>query len=100
MPGFTRVSAVIVIEQEVREKYPPPDPFALADEETVHRIWPVWERARELSRSSDNEAWMDHRVLVAHNPNARHVLAPELFHGYVQFTDLGTWYGWNDGARL
>ena len=71
-PGFTRVSAVIVIE----------------------------EVPRDLGWSRNNEAWIDHNVLVAHNPHARHPLSPDLFREYVQFTDMGSGYGWSDGARL
>ncbi len=70
-PGFTRVSAIVVIEEVIREKCFPPI-----------------------------RGWVDHKVLVAHNLHAARPLSPEIFREYVQFTDVGKGYGWSDGAPL
>ncbi len=67
-PPFTRISAVVVIEERIRE----------------HK--PIW--------------WIDHDVLIAHNPNANYPINPKTFNGYIQFKDLGGGYGWSDGKPL
>ncbi len=69
MPGFTRVSAVVVIEDEGR-------------------------------CGPNNEYWIHHTILVAHNPHALRALSPEIFREYVQFMDVGNGYGWSDGEPL
>jgi len=53
----------------------------------------------KLQYDSDG-AWIDHAVLVAHNPHARRPLSSRAFDGFVQFTDLQTGWGWNDGEPL
>lgn len=99
-PSFTRISAVIVIEEDMQERFPPPNPLLLADEETAHQIWPLWKRASDLYRGHDNVAWIDHHILVAHNPFACHPLNTELFTEHIQFKDLGGGFGWSDGEPL
>jgi hypothetical protein len=69
LPGFTRVSAVIVIEERLRNV-------------------------------CDGSYWIDHDILVAHNPCAHHALSPDLFSGCIQFMNLGKGFGWSDGAPL
>lgn len=76
-PAFTRVSAVIVVEEHMREK---------------------WTGSRYSARMT--EAWIDHDILVAHNPHARYRISPAFFRDCVQFMDLGKGYGWSDGEPL
>ena len=57
-------------------------------------------RQCDMHFSRDNYCWIDHKVFVAHNPNARHPLSPNIFREYVQFTDVGDGYGWSDGEAL
>ena len=68
-PAFTRVSAVLTIEEFFQDRYPYAN-------------------------------WVDHHVLVLHNPFARHPLAVEVFEQYIRFIDLGEGFGWSDGCRL
>jgi len=102
-PGFTRVSAVVVIEEFPRERHPNP----------IETLWKeisagiksaalveAWKRQLALHFGPDNYCWIDHKVLVAHNPNARHPLLPAVFREHVQFVDTGKWYGWSDGEAL
>jgi len=76
-PGYTRVSAVIVVEESPSE---------------------VWLRKAHSARMTG--VWMHHDMLVAHNPHAQYPIGPDFFRGYVQFMDLGEGYGWNDGEPL
>ncbi len=103
MPGFTRVSAVIVIEEEMREKHPHPittlghKAMENAGDDAMQDAWRI---QHALHYGSDNPCWIDHTILVAHNPYARRPLSPQTFEEYVQFMDLGSGYGWSDGERL
>jgi hypothetical protein len=104
-PGFTRVSTVIVIEERIREKYPPP-PLGLWREivtgNTRSGGWEdAWNRQMALHLGPENYCWIDHNILVAHNPNAHKPISPNWFQGFVQFMDLGIGeYGWSDGQPL
>jgi len=46
------------------------------------------------------DMWIDHNVLVAHNPFAKRPLFPAHLPIPIQFMDLGTGFGWSDGERL
>lgn len=102
-PGFTRVSVVVVIEEEMREWHPHPittlwhEAMADASDGALHDAWAVQE-ARHYS--SDNHCWIDHAILVAHNPHAARPLSPDIFREYVQFMEVSDGYGWSDGERL
>ena len=102
-PGFTRVSAVIVIEEQMKEKYPHPITtlgHTMAEKNTAV-AQELWDRQMALYEDRSNECWMDHVILVAHNPYASYPLSPVLFREYVQFEDIGDGrYGWNDGEPL
>lgn len=103
MPGFTRVSAVIVIEEEMREKYPQPITTLgkeIMEDGSDGAKHDAWNSQQALHYDPGNECWIDHSILVAHNPHARHPLDPGLFGAYVQFMDLGSGYGWSDGEPL
>lgn len=76
-PGFTRVSAVIVVEERMEDK-----------------------QTGSLHSARKTKAWIDHDILVAHNPHALYPMSPDFFRCYVQFMDLGGGYGWSDGESL
>jgi hypothetical protein len=67
-PGFTRVSAVIVIEEKLVE-------------------------------DSDGY-WVDHRVVVAHNPFAQCPVSPILWAAYPQLVRQGEDLIWTDGPHF
>ena len=103
MPGFTRISTVIVIEEQMQEKYP--HPFTtlghkMMEDSGYGAVQDAWNRQLALNNDSDNHCWIDHNVLVAHNPHARQPLESEMFAGFVQFRNLGKGYGWSDGKSL
>ena len=98
-PGFTRVSAVIVIEEQLRQKYPHPS-MAVGNSAVTAEVEIAWQKQEALYWARENECWVDHNVLVAHNPHAPYPLDPERFSSFVQFTDIGEGYGWSDGERL
>jgi hypothetical protein len=90
----------IVIEEEMREKHPFPNPCELIEKNIAHQIWTKWDGARKAWLSSNNDAWFDHKILIAHNPYALHAISPKLFCDYPQFTNLTNGYGWDDGEPL
>ncbi|MEX1098167.1 MAG: hypothetical protein WED34_19140 [Planctomycetales bacterium] len=100
LPAFRRISAIVVAEEVLREKYPFPKPFALFDEETRDQIWPLWEHQRELHGSDENEIWIDHEVLVLHNPYAYHAISQQTFAMFPQLIPAGDEMRWTDGEKI
>jgi hypothetical protein len=99
-PAYRRVSVVLCIEETMRERYPFPDPFALLDEQHRSELWPLWERARDLHFSMENRAWVEHNVLVLHNPYAYHAISQETFRDYPQLIPVGDEMQWTDGEEI
>lgn len=99
-PGYRRISVVVCVEEKVAEKYPFPDPLALLDEETRGEIWPIWERARDAHLSPENEAWIEHDVLVLHNPYAYHPFPREMWEPFPQLVPVGDRMEWTDGEKV
>ena len=46
-----------------------------------------------------NPPWMDHKILVAHNPYATDPISQEIWDSIPQLVDVGGEMAWNDGAR-
>jgi hypothetical protein len=99
-PAYRRISAIVCIEETIAERYPFPDPMPLLDEEQRGRLWPLWERARDLHFSAENRAWIEHNVLVLHNPYAYHAISHELFCQYPQLIPVGDQMQWTDGEEV
>ena len=99
-PGYRRISVVICIEETIAERYPFPDPFALLDENNRGALWPYWEQARDLHSSFENRAWIEHNVLVLHNPYAYHALPHDLFGECPQLVPVGDVMKWTDGVEV
>ena len=99
-PGYRRVSAIFCIEEKVVDKYPFPDPFALLDKARRGDIWPAWEKARERHWSGDNERWVEHDVLLLHNPYAYHQLSHGPWSDFPQLVPVADEMKWTDGYRM
>lgn len=99
-PAFTRISAVMCVQEQWVERYPFPDPRVLLDEERGGETWPAWDRARQQQLSPDNRVWIEHDCLVMHNPYAPHRLSPDLWRDCVQFVESDGAMRWNDGRDL
>jgi hypothetical protein len=99
-PGFTRVSAVVCFEERLVERFPHPNPLELIDAGRGSFAWENWDRALELHYSVRNRTWIDHDVLVLHNPIAPYKMSPALWHGCAQLVEQGGGMGWNDGRAL
>lgn len=65
-PPFTRVGAVLCVEEELKAGNPP---------------------------------WMDHRVLVAHNPHASHPVPSDIWGSVPQLLEIAGEMAWNDGRK-
>lgn len=96
-PAFRRISAILCIEERIAERYRFPDPRILLDEENRYEIWPVWERARKRHFSRDNYKWIDHEILVLHNPHAYHAVSANELGEFPQFVPVGDGMKWTDG---
>ena len=96
-PAFTRVSAVITIEEIFKYRYSYADPLILLKDGAA---WTSWKKRNDLHYSADNYSWIEHQVLVAYNPFARYALSTEVFKQHIRFMDLGKGFGWTDGAPL
>ncbi len=99
-PAHRRVSVILCIEERIEERYPMPDPFALLPEETLSQIWPLWEKARKLHFSPDNRKWVEHNVLVLHNPYAYHQLPEKMWDEFPQFLSVNGEMMWTDGYKI
>jgi len=96
LPGYRRISAVVTIEEKIVEKHPYPSPFALLDREHLAEIWPMWKRENRLHYSTDNMKWVEHDVLVLHNPFAYHPVSPEMWKRFPQFVEVYGEMKWTD----
>jgi len=66
MPAYTRVGAVVCIEEEPQ---------------------------------SDNPPWIDHKILVAHNPYAADPTPQEIWGSIPQLIEVADGMAWNDSAK-
>ncbi len=99
-PGYRRISAIICIEERLAEKYPFPSPLIFLDEKLRDSVWPYWERDRDLHFSDENEAWIDHDVLILHNPHAYHAISKEIWLEFPQLVPVGDVMEWTDGKQV
>lgn len=100
-PGCRRISAVILVEEVICERHPMPDlHLFLCEKKLVHDLWPHWDKARRLHFSEDNRAWVDHKVLVLHNPHAHYTLPADIWPAYPQFVTAGNSMRWTDGHAV
>lgn len=99
-PAYRRVSAILCIEEKLVERHPMPDPFALLPEESRGEIWPLWKKARDLHLSCKNHKWIEHDVLVLHNPFAYHPLSQEIFKAFPQFVRVEKGMRWTDDYEI
>lgn len=99
-PGYRRISAVVCIEERLAEKYPLRLPLFLFHEKLRDSLWPYWERARRQHFSDENEMWIEHDVLVLHNPYAYHSLPRETWAVFPQLVPVGDVMEWTDGVEV
>ncbi len=96
-PAHRRISAIVCIEEKLAERYPLPDPFILLNEESRGELCRRWREARDLHFSNDNTKWIEHDVLVLHNPFALHPLEREIWNEFPQFLPVDGKMIWTDG---
>ena len=82
------------------ERYPMPNPFVLLDEKRRGEIWPVWEKVRRLHLSAGNSMWIEHDVVVLHNPHAYHALSQETWRDFPQLVPVDGEMKWTDGYKV
>ena len=99
-PAYRRISVVLCVEETTEERYPFPNPLALLDEGQRAEVWPLWERARDLHWSTENRVWIEHNVLVMHNPYAYHAISQDVFCQYPQLIPVGDEMQWTDGEEV
>ena len=100
-PAYQRVSAVLCIEEHIRETHPfPADECVLAsiaDRERGELIRLV-EKKRKLYCGGANQLWMEHNVLLLHNPYSYHAISEELWSEFPQLVPRGDHMEWTDGV--
>jgi len=103
LPAYRRISAILCLEEKVVDKYPPPTHsfvLSLFDQERLRRIWPILKKAWDLYYSRNNEKWVEHDVIVLHNPYAYHALSPEMWRAFPQLVFVDGEMRWTDGYRM
>ena len=99
-PAFRRISLLVCLEERMEEKYPFPHPTALVDNHSRSDIWPNWGRARDSYYSIENVAWIEHNVLIIHNPYAYYSISNDLFNQFPQLIPIGDEMKWTDGKKI
>lgn len=100
-PANRRVSAILCIEEKFEEKFPKPDErFFLLPTKILRQIFPQWERDFENHYSSKNKKWIEHQVLVLHNPYAYYPLPERMWDEFPQFLPINDEMQWTDGYEI
>lgn len=99
-PAHRRISAIITIEQVVKQKYPYPNPAILLVDEGRGERWNYFQKAVELHYSKENSMWVEHYVLVLHNPYAYHPIEQNIFGQFPQLITNGDLLEWTDGTPI
>lgn len=87
-PAFQRVSALLCIEERIAESDP-----------GCHWLSPIDREGRleATRRRAKNRTWIDHDVVVLHNPFAYHPIGSDLFSQFAQCLPAGSGMMWTDG---
>ena len=99
LPAHRRITAIVSIEEYMADKYPHPDERELLGDDH-HERWPYWQRALDMHMGSENERWIEHNVIVVHNPYAKHKLPDDLFAEFPQFLPVAYEMAWSDGYDI
>jgi hypothetical protein len=99
LPAYRRISALACLEETVIERFPFPDFTALLDVDDAlrHQRFPLWQEALDLHNSEENRAWVEHNLLVLHNPHAYHPFSRDIFDSFPQLIPAGDQMEWTDG---
>jgi len=97
LPAYRRISAILCIEQRLKEKYPPLNPLLLLDEQRRDQMWAEWEAAGRKHLSCENEMWIEHDIIVLHNPHAYCPLPLEMWKQFSQLVPANGQMKWTDG---
>jgi len=99
-PAYRRVSAVLCIEERVRETHPFPADELVAASILDHErgeIFRMAKKKQDLHYSAANQHWMDHDVLLLHNPHAYHPVSESAWTGFPQLVLRKDRMEWTDG---
>lgn len=99
-PAYRRISVMVCIEEHLAEKYPLPSPFFVLDDHLRNSFWPDYKRVCHQHFGEDNDIWIDHDVLVIHNPYAYHPVPPEMWREFPQLVPAGDVMEWTDGRQV
>lgn len=101
LPAYRRISAVMCIEEMIKDKYPDPFPrlyeLATADKRSAREYWPLYKRNRHAYLSTSNESWILHNVMILHNPYAYHPIPENTFGDLPQLVQRDGNMIWTDG---
>ena len=66
-PAFTRISAVVSLEERVKAQYPLMEPLR----GLTRHLRTLFERQWQEYHAKGNSFWIEHDLLVIHNPNTK-----------------------------
>lgn len=101
-PRFTRVSAVVTIEDVLAEKqhaskFTPEQIHETSDRGDNRIIAEVFWEHLARRRRDDHAAWVEHRAFVVHNPFAKTPIDEAVFQSLPQLVRRGSEMRWTDG---
>ena len=99
-PAYRRISTIIGIETKVVEKVVDPAHVALLASLVKSgrgELFRMYDETRKAYNSPANEAWVDHNVLVLHNPYAYHPIPSEPWNDFPQLICDERGMCWTDG---
>lgn len=97
LPSYRRISIILCVEEKMVEKYPLPNPNILLNKKHIGEEWSYYDKALKMHFSRENEVWIDHDVLIVHNPHAYHPISQEVWREFPQFVPEGNTMVWTDG---
>lgn len=97
---FTRVSAVVSVEERVAIRYQVPLRYARLDLAKAKPPWPVWWKAHKQVTSRLPKIDIGHNVLVLHNPFTECPVSEDIWGESPQWVRRGSVMMWTDGAPI
>lgn len=100
LPACQRISTILCIEELPQEKIPNPIHMcfkAVLAQDLTSELFAAIQRQSARHLSNENEKWIDHSVLVLHNPHAYHPIPESVWGDLPQLVARRERMIWTDG---
>ncbi len=100
LPACRRISAMICLEERLRETHPYPVEDLVCAGSGFHaqgELSRIIDKKCDMNLSHANDRWIEHAVLILHNPNAHHPISEELWTEFPQLVAREDEMAWTDG---